>query len=161
VAIVKADVVNRNLESLLGKLGIRRTPATLTVSDIGVLIGKCDRVSGEVAHAGVSAGWFIRSGTAFGLTPAGEAEIQRHHSANSESSTRSYSAQRRLTPHISVDARLQQGDRSLRVLMNTHSATEEEVLRTFARGAQASSYFDHLWLAQNATYQRLKSEGAV
>lgn len=57
--------------------------------------------------------------------------------------------------------KFEQAERTLRAFMKNYDATEEEVLRLFARGNQASTYFDREWLKQNPTYQRLVADGQL
>ena len=45
--------------------------------------------------------------------------------------------------------------------MRGHQASEEQILKVFAKGNQAVLYFDPRWLAQNETYQRLRAAGEL
>ena len=140
------DLVARNLDSLLRELRIRGWHTSVHLSDIAAIIRKRTRVSAEVAHAGVAAGFLSQEGSVFRLT----------HKALSDSGKRE-----RQSPRFSTAHRIQQGNRSLRSMMATHSATEEEVLRAFGKGTQAALYFDREWLQQNHTYQRLRAAGEL
>jgi hypothetical protein len=65
------------------------------------------------------------------------------------------------TEQISKSIRFTQSDFQLRSLMKNYQTTDEAVLRVFAKGAQASLYFDREWLEENQTYQRLKNAGEI
>lgn len=67
----------------------------------------------------------------------------------------------RAAPKIPASVRLQQGARTLRALMATHRASEEQILRSFASGPQAALYFDQAFLKQNPTFQRLRAAGQI
>jgi hypothetical protein len=82
-------------------------------------------------------------------------------SAGNARATRSIFGRERLQPKLSDAVRLSASERTLRTLMRNHKASEEEVLRVFAKGAQAGVYFDRKWLQLNPTYQRLKAAGDV
>ena len=47
----------------------------------------------------------------------------------------------------------------LQTLMKNYNASEESILKVFAKGTQATLYFDKDWLNQNKTYQKLKEQG--
>jgi hypothetical protein len=64
-------------------------------------------------------------------------------------------------PKVSQNKRFELSIRALQSIMKNYSASEEEVLARFAKGATAFSYFDKEWLYQNPTYQRLRESGVV
>lgn len=62
---------------------------------------------------------------------------------------------------VPQSTKFQHSEHQLRTLMKNFEADEEQVLRTFAKGATASVYFDRVWLQQNPTYQRLVAAGEI
>lgn len=62
---------------------------------------------------------------------------------------------------VPQSTKFQHSEHQLRTLMKNFEADEEQVLRTFAKGATASVYFDRQWLQQNPTYQRLVEAGEL
>ena len=62
----------------------------------------------------------------------------------------------RTAPRVSRAVRFNTSANQMATLMKNHGATEEEILKVFAKGADALLYFDRDWLRQNQTYQRLK-----
>lgn len=67
----------------------------------------------------------------------------------------------RTSPSISRSIRFSYSERTLSTLMKNYGATEEDIFRTFAKGAQASVYFDKAWLKQNETYLKLARAGEL
>jgi hypothetical protein len=67
----------------------------------------------------------------------------------------------RQAPKVPQSVKFAHCEQTLRNLMRNYDSTEEEILRVFAAGPQATMYFDRTWLQQNATYKRLKEAGEV
>lgn len=70
-------------------------------------------------------------------------------------------ARGRAAVKVPQSTKFQHSEHQLRTLMKNFEADEEQVLRTFAKGATASVYFDRGWLQQNSTYQRLVAAGEI
>jgi hypothetical protein len=67
----------------------------------------------------------------------------------------------RVAPQISASVRFDLSAQCLRQLMKNYGATEEQILKAFAKGPQAALYFSKEFLDQNPTYQALLAAGEV
>lgn len=67
----------------------------------------------------------------------------------------------RTVPKVSRAVRFGQSKRQLASLMKNYNATEEKILKAFAKGRQAFVFFDREWLQTNETYKRLKKAGEL
>jgi hypothetical protein len=67
----------------------------------------------------------------------------------------------RSAPKVTRSVKFSFSERQMQQFMKNYGASEEQILKTFAKGKQANLYFDREWLLQNPTYQRLKTTGEV
>jgi hypothetical protein len=70
-------------------------------------------------------------------------------------------ARGRAASRVDSDTKFRHSEQQLRTLMKNFGVDEEQAIRTFAKGATASVYFDRDWLKQNTTYQRLVAAGEI
>jgi exonuclease V gamma subunit len=72
-------------------------------------------------------------------------------------------ARGRSTARTKVDPALkaQHSEAQLRSLMKNYAMSEEDIFRTFAKGANAYVYFDRKWMLDHPTYQRLRAAGEL